>query len=125
MECPAVVIQSEKQRPDVRAGAILVPTKPGHDTVRCALVLDLEHGALAGLVDGIEALRNDPVKARPFEPREPVPGEGPVARRGRQVDRRLRGLERTFEPLAPLALRDVAKVLLVEGEDVPCDEAGR
>ena len=59
-----VVEQPEQQRPDVRAGPVLVPPEPGHDAVGGALVLDLEHRPLARQVGAVEPLGDDAVEAR-------------------------------------------------------------
>ena len=37
-------------------------TKPAHDAVSSAVTLDLEHGALAGYVSAIDALRYDAIE---------------------------------------------------------------
>ena len=50
VEGAVVVEQPEQQRPDVRARPVLVPAEAGDDAVGRALVLDLEHRPLAGLV---------------------------------------------------------------------------
>ena len=56
VERALVVVQAEQQRADVRARAVLVPAEAGDDAVGGALVLDLEHRALARLVRRVEPL---------------------------------------------------------------------
>ena len=104
MELAVVVEQAEQQRADVRAGPVLVPAEAGDDAVRGALVLDLEHRPLAWLVGRVEPLRDDPVETGALEPVEPVGGEVPLPRRGREVDRRLDPRERRLQPRPPLVL---------------------
>ena len=98
VERALVVVQPEQQRADVRARPVLVPAEAGDDAVRRALVLDLEHRALARLVRRVEALGDDAVEPGALEPIEPVGGGRPVAGRRRQVDRRLRLAEHGLEP---------------------------
>ena len=83
-----VVEQAEQQRTDVRTGPVLVPAEPRHHAVGRALVLDLEHRALAGLVRGVEPLGHDAVETGTLEVVEPVGRERAVAGRGGEVDRR-------------------------------------
>ena len=60
----ARVVEPEQERPD-RIGAALVQPVPGHDAVGGALVLDLEHHALVGLVGPFERLRHTPSSPAP------------------------------------------------------------
>ena len=95
VERALVVVQPEQQRADVRARPVLVPAEAGDHAVGGALVLDLEHRPLAGLVRRVEPLGDDAVEPGALEPLEPVrrrwrdrawPGSGgPAAwpRRGR------------------------------------------
>ena len=122
VERAVVVEQPEQQRPDVRARPVLVPAEPGDHAIGRALVLDLEHRPLARLVRRIEALGDDAVEAGALEPVEPVGGRRPVARRGRQVDRRGRLAQDRLEAGAALGLRHVAEVLVAERQQVPGDE---
>ena len=50
MECAALVVQTEQQRSNQLVLPLFVPPETGDHTVRGARVLDLDHGALAGLV---------------------------------------------------------------------------
>ena len=106
-------------------GPVLVPPEPGDDAVGGALVLDLEHRPLARQVRAVQPLGDDAVQAGALEPVEPVRGEGAVPGRGRQVDGRLGAREDLLQPRPALALGHVAEVLVVEREQVPCDEARR
>src|ERR1700693_6300925 len=98
---------------------ILVPAEPGDDAIGGALVLDLEHRPLPGLVRRIEPLRDDPVESGALETLEPI-GRGRAVPRGRrQVDRRLGVAEDGLEAGSPVALRDGPQVLVAEREQVP------
>ena len=123
MERARVVEQAEQQRPDVGARPVLVPAEPGDDAIGRPLVLDLEHRPLARLVRGIEPLGDDAIETGALEPLEPVGGGRPIAGRRRQVDGRLGAPEDGLEAGSPLALRDLAQVLVAEREQVPGDEA--
>ena len=125
VERARVVEQPEQQRPDVRARPVLVPAEAGHDAIGGPLVLDLEHRPLARLVRRIEPLRDDAIEPGALEPFEPVGRGRPIARRGRQVDRRLGAAEDRLEAGPPLALRDVAQVLVAERQQVPGRRSSR
>jgi hypothetical protein len=60
------------------------PIAHQHDVGR-ALVLDLEHRALAGLVRLIQRLGDHAIQPRAFELVEPAPGDVDVARRVGEV----------------------------------------
>src|SRR5258708_212522 len=60
-----IVEQTEQQRADKRALALFVPSKAGDDAVAIALVLDLEHDALVGLVGAGYRLWRPPCEAPP------------------------------------------------------------
>src|SRR5207253_8563353 len=62
----AVIVQAEQQRAD-RVLARLVPAKSRHHAVGGAGVLDLDHGALAGLVGECRRLGDDAIQARALE----------------------------------------------------------
>ena len=65
LERARVVVQPEQQRADHRARPVLVPAEAGHDAVRRALVLDLDHLPLAGQVAEVAGLRDHPVQPAP------------------------------------------------------------
>src|SRR5262245_14634586 len=105
VQLPAIVEQPEQQRPDMRPLPVLVPPEAGDRAVGGALVLDLEHRALAGLVRPLEPLRDHAVEAGALEPVEPAGGERAVGRGRRQVDRRRRAVQqRLLEARTTLAL---------------------
>ena len=103
-------------------GSVLVPAEPGDHAVGGALVLDLEHRPLAGLVDAVESLGHDAIEAGTLEPVEPVRRRRAIQRRRRQVDRRRRATEHGLQPRPSLAQRRVAQVLVADGQQVPGDE---
>ena len=109
----------------MRPGPVLVPAEAGDDAVRGALVLDLEHRPLARLVARVELLGHDAVEAGALEPVEPVGGQPAIGRRRREVDRRSGLAEHRLEPRPPLALGDLAQVLVAEGQQVPRHERRR
>ena len=102
-----------------------MPAETGHDAVGGALVLELEHRPLARLVGRVEALGDDAVEARPFEPVEPVHRLGPIERGRGQVDRRRGCGQDRLEPAASLRLGHRPQVVVAEGEQIPGDEARR
>jgi hypothetical protein len=87
MERPLLVVEAEQQRPDEIASG-LVPSKPGDDAVGRALVLDLEHRALARLIRQRVGLGDDTVETGAFEPLQPLGSDRSIARDRREVDRR-------------------------------------
>ncbi len=115
----ARVVEPEQQRAHVGAGAVLVPAKARDDRVAGALVLDLEHRALARLVGAVSRLGHHTVEARALEAMKPVLCDGAVGRRGRQVDRRVHALQHRHEPRAPLDERERAQIFVADREDVP------
>ena len=84
----ALVVQPEQQRADgVRAG--LVHPVAGDHAVAGALVLDLGHHPLVGLVGLVELLGDQPVQPGPLELLEPGPRQLVVVGDRGEVDRRL------------------------------------
>src|SRR5271170_7211729 len=67
-----IVEQTEQQRTDSRAGASFVPSKSRHDAIAVALMLDLEHHALVGLIGAGNRLGHYAVEARAFKALEPI-----------------------------------------------------
>ena len=55
-----------------------MPAESGDDAVAVALVLDLEHDALVGLVRAVGGFGDDAVEAGAFEAVKPVRGDGAV-----------------------------------------------
>src|SRR6185436_13782622 len=105
-----VVVEAEQERAEQRALALLVEAEACHHALGGALVLDLEHGALAGLVRLLGALGDHAVEAGALEAREPLHRERMVARERREVERRRRSGQRTLEARAALGLRKRAQV---------------
>ena len=89
LQAAAVVVEAEQQRADLVVAA-LVPAEAGDDAVRGARVLDLDHGALARLVGGVDRLGHHAVEAGALEALEPLGRQRPVVRHRREVDRRRR-----------------------------------
>ena len=104
---------------------VLVPAEAGDRHVRGPGVLDLGPSPLPGLVDAVEALGDDPVEARSLEPGEPVDGERAVLGGRGAVDAGHARLHARGQATAPIAVRALAQVLVVEREEVPGDVAGR
>ena len=99
-----------------------MPPEAGDDAVGCARVLHFDHRALPRLVDEIARLHDHAVEAGALEAREPLGGHGRIARRRREMDRRLRGVERELEAPPALVLRRLPQILAVERERVEGDE---
>ena len=125
MERARVVVEAEQERADELVLAVLVPAEAGDDAVGGARVLDLDHRALARLIGERVGLGHDAVEPGALEALEPVGGDRAVARRRREVDRRLDAGEGLLEARAPLGLRAIAQVLVAEREQVPRDERRR
>src|SRR5262249_37847920 len=95
---PVVVVETEQERADHRAGAVLVPAKAGDDAVGGPRVLDLDHRALTRTIWRVQALGHHAVEPGALEAPEPVLGERAIPRRGRDVHRWLRVAEDVLEP---------------------------
>jgi len=113
-----VVVKAEEKRTDRLACCLFVPAEASDDAVAVALMLDLEHDALVGLICEVEGLGNDPVKTGALEAFEPVRGEAAIGGCGCDVDRRLRGFQECFEFSAALAEGRGAQVVLTLAEHV-------
>ena len=61
LELAGGVVEAEEEGADGGVEAVLVPAKAGDDAVAVALMLDLEHGAFAGLVGGGEGFGHDAI----------------------------------------------------------------
>lgn len=125
LELAGVVVQAEEERTDEGVFAAFVPAKAGDDAVAVALVLDLEHGPLVGLIDAAGCFGDDAVEARTFEAAEPVFGLCVIPCGGCEVERRLGAGEHLLETLAACAEGLVAEVVVAGGEEVKEDDAGR
>ena len=88
-------------------------------------MLDLGHHPLVRLVGQVRRLGDEPVEPGSLELLEPPLGHGLVVGHRRQVDRRRRVGERRLEPPTPLGERPRREVIVVLGEQVEDDEAGR
>ena len=119
-----VVMETEEQRADRDALVPLVPAESGDDAIAFARVLHLQHDALVGLVDAGLRLRHHTVEAGTLESPEPVGGDDAVARRWRQMDRRLCVPENGFERSATLRERRPGEVAIAFREEIEEDERG-
>src|SRR5262245_41354034 len=81
-------VQPEQQRSNERVSPILVPAKTGDDAVGGPRVLDLDHRALAWLVDSQFRLRDHAVETGAFEARKPLDRRAAIVSRRGQMDRR-------------------------------------
>src|SRR5690606_18887761 len=95
------------------------------DAVGRALVLDLEHLALARQVRQRQGLRDHPVQPRPFEVTEPERRDRAILGRWRQMQRRTQLRELALEQLAPLAERAIEQRAGPERQKVEDDERRR
>src|SRR3954469_16605403 len=67
-----VVEETEQQRSDHCALALLVPAKARNYAVAIALVLHLQHDALVGLITAGDRLGHHAVQTRAFEAAKPI-----------------------------------------------------
>ena len=129
----ADVMQLARARRRARAAAspraslpALVPAEAGDDAVGGARVLDLDHRALAGLVrrrrPAWRSRRRGPRLRSARATRRPARGRASSASGGSAARRRA---EQPLEPRAPLALRRVAQIVAVDGEQIEGDERRR
>src|SRR5579871_2733838 len=93
LQATGIVKESEQQRADFGLRPLLIPAESRHHAVAIALMLDLEHDALVGLVGDRERLGHDAIEPRAFEAVEPVLRHGRILGGRRDVDRRLGGSE--------------------------------
>src|SRR6266849_9263306 len=96
-----IVIQAEQKRADRRAIASFVPSKAGHDAIAVALMLDLEHHALVGLIGAGNRLGHNSVEARAFKAPEPIRRDSWFTRSRSQMDWRRRAGQNRLQLLAP------------------------
>ena len=92
-----VVVEAQEKGTDLFASGIFVPAESGDDAIAVALVFDLEHYALVGLVGEIYGLGYYAIESSAFETVEPVDGGTTVSCRRRDVDWRLGGFEQRFQ----------------------------
>ena len=120
-----VVVETEQQRANHRAGAVLVPAKTGHHAIGRALVLHLDHRALAGAIGLVEPLGHHAVEPGSLEATEPVLGQRVIARGRRQVHGRGGACHHVLEALAALGERRLPQVFIAQREQVPRHERRR
>src|SRR6266852_3233292 len=90
LQRPRAVKQAEQKRADRRAVASFVPSKSSHDAIAVALMLNLEHHALVGLIGAGNRLCHNPVEARAFKAPEPIRRDSWFTRCRSQMDWRHR-----------------------------------
>ena len=88
-------------------------------------MLDLEHRALAGLINAIRRLRDHAVESRAFEAVEPFRRDAPIFGHRSQVDGRLDAGQQLLEQSPALALRRAAVIAAVAGQQIKADERRR
>ena len=86
MERARRVVEAEQERPHALVAAVLVPAEPRHHAVRGAHVLDLDHRALARLVERLLVLGDHAVEAGALEAMEPVLRDAAIAGARGEVD---------------------------------------
>src|SRR5205823_8658590 len=97
----------------------------GHDAIRRPFVLHLDPSAAPGLVPERFLLRDYTVEAAALEALHPLPGDGRVPRRRREVERRRRAREQFLEERAAFDERPLAEIEIVDGEEIETDEGSR
>jgi hypothetical protein len=123
VEAAVGVVETEEKRADDPAR--LVPTEACDDAVGRALVFDLEHRALVGLVRAVERLRHDAVETCSLEPGEPISRLGEVGGRWGHEHGILGVGERLDEPASTLGERMPRQVLVADREQVePHERSG-
>src|SRR5207253_11181629 len=100
----------EEQRADQLAPALLVPAEARHDAVGRAHVLDLDHHALAGLVEARLVLGDHPVEPGALEAMEPFIRDRPLPGARGEVDAPPRPGERPLEAGAAGGLAPRAEI---------------
>ena len=125
LELPIRVPEAEQQRADQRPRPVLVPAEAGHHAVGGALVLDLRHRPLAGLVGRVGALRDHAIQPGALEDVEPSSRDRRIRRGRREMDRFRRVLGQPFEPRATLGEGPVPEVVVTLGQAVEGDERCR
>ena len=128
LELAVVVVQPEQQRADQRLlgrGGLVLAVAGEHD-VGGALVLDLEHGALVGLVRRPERLGDDTVEPGALELLEPPLGLGRVlGGAGQEAGAgAVEVAERLDQRLASLGEGPVHEGLVAQRQQVEGHEAG-
>jgi len=121
----AIVVETEQQRTHHRAFSVLVPAEAGDDAVGRPRVLDLDHRALARLVEAALRLRDHAVEPGAFEARKPLGRDLDVAGHRRQMHRRNERSERVLEQPPALRLRYLPQIAAVDREQVERDEGSR
>src|SRR5262249_1119706 len=86
MKRAGVIVQAQQQRSNGTLVAVLMPAKTGNDTIAIALVFDLEHDTLVGLVNACERLRDNTIESRTFESAKPVCCDAQFSGCGRDVN---------------------------------------
>ena len=96
-----IVKEAEQERSDRGAVASFVPSKAGHDAIAVALMLDLEHHALVGLIGAGNRLSDHTVEARAFKAPEPIRRDTWFTRCRSQMDWRHRACQQRLQLFAP------------------------
>src|ERR1700687_4346303 len=116
-----IVIEAEQKGADRVAIASFVPSKAGHDAIAVALMLDLEHHALVGLIGAGNRLGHNPVEAGAFKPPEPIRRHTRFTRCGSQMDWRARAFKDRLQLFAPLLERFAPPIAVPFAEQVEKD----
>jgi len=122
---PAVALVDAEHQGAHRVGRRRVRPVTGDDAVGGALVLDLGHHPLVGLVGLVPVLGDHSVQPGPLELVEPAGRDRSVIGDRGQVHRWHRVGEGRFQAMAALGERAVTQVLVTETEEVEGHEAGR
>ena len=124
LEDLCAVVKTEEKGTDFLARRFFVPAESGDYAVTVALVLDLEHCALVGLIGKIDWLGYDTVETGSFEALEPIESCVSISCSRGDVDGRFGRLEQCFQFRPALLKRGVAKIALAVAEKIEEDAGG-
>src|SRR5262245_29803985 len=95
-----------------------MPAKAGNDTIALALVLDLEHHALVGLVRSQNRLGDDAVETSALKATKPVRRYARIAGCGRQVYRQCCGRKQRCQHYPTILERHLPQISISFAEKV-------
>ena len=87
LESSSIVVKAEQEGADGGV-VLLIPAKAGHHAVAIALVFDLQHGALVGLIGASDRLGHNAVETCALEAAKPIGSKVRIGRRRREMDGR-------------------------------------
>src|SRR5215468_756645 len=101
-----------------------MPAEPGDHAIAVALVLDLQHHALVGLVGACEWLGHDTVETCAFKSAKPIRRGFHVARGWGQMQRWSGRGEKGFQFATSAFKRYTAQIAIVPAQQIEEDDGG-